>query len=270
MDQASLYANANALQRRDAEATLRTFIPRMNWHDERETILDVGCGSGDVTRNLLLPLLPSWVSRVVAVDVSPRMVDFAAKNFAHNIIDFRHLDIEKEENPRQKFPEGFSKIFSLYCLHWVRDQPSCLENLFTLLRPSGEALLVFLAANPLFDVYETLSMDPKWQPYMKDVSNFVPVHQHQKDPAALFARAAEDAGFEVLTCQAPEMKFVFDNINYLKNAVKAVNPFISRMPVEEQEEFLAAVMQLLSEGNNNKQETVARYSLMVAHLQRPE
>lgn len=51
MDQASLYARSNALQQRDALAALQTFIPRMSWDSEEETVLDVGCGSGE--RNVM-------------------------------------------------------------------------------------------------------------------------------------------------------------------------------------------------------------------------
>jgi demethylmenaquinone methyltransferase/2-methoxy-6-polyprenyl-1,4-benzoquinol methylase len=44
-----------------------------------ETVIDVGCGTGNLTRALLARLSP--VGRVVAVDISPRMVEIArAKN----------------------------------------------------------------------------------------------------------------------------------------------------------------------------------------------
>ena len=59
------------------------------------------------------------------------------------------------------------QIVSLYCLHWIHDQLSCLQNLHALLRPGGEALLVFLASNPLFATYESMSMEDRWAPYMK-------------------------------------------------------------------------------------------------------
>lgn len=47
MDNADLYAHANALQKRDAIIVLREFLPQLSWDNpDGETILDVGCGSG--------------------------------------------------------------------------------------------------------------------------------------------------------------------------------------------------------------------------------
>lgn len=65
---------------------------------------------GDVTRDLLLPLLPECVTRVVGVDMSAEMVAFARNHCSHNSIDFQLLDIEHDDNPRQKFPQGFTKV----------------------------------------------------------------------------------------------------------------------------------------------------------------
>ncbi|XP_050726601.1 juvenile hormone acid O-methyltransferase-like [Eriocheir sinensis] len=271
MEDAQLYVSANAMQRRDALLVLSEYLPQMSWREEGEAVLDVGCGSGDVTRNLLMPLLPR-VEQVVGVDVSRDMVNFASKTFEHNSLSFHHLDIERAVQPRQAFPDGFSKVFSLYCLHWVKDQERCLNNIYQLLQPGGETLLVFLARNPLFTMYENMSMKDRWQPYMQDVSNFVSVFQHKNDPAQIMADLAEEVGFEVLSCEAPTFEFVFENINYLKNAIKAVNPFLKRVPCEEQDAFLLDCLDELARLKTQRSDgkMVARYSLMVAHLHRVE
>ena len=52
MQNAALYATSNAMQRRDAAVVLASHISAMTWEEE-ENILDVGCGSGDVTSSLL-------------------------------------------------------------------------------------------------------------------------------------------------------------------------------------------------------------------------
>ena len=78
------------------------------------------CLTGDITLNLLLPLLPEWVTKVTGVDLSKEMVDFAAKNSSHNSIDYQQLDIENGDNPRQRFPEGFTKVIVDYYYYAIK------------------------------------------------------------------------------------------------------------------------------------------------------
>ncbi|XP_053630408.2 juvenile hormone acid O-methyltransferase [Cherax quadricarinatus] len=272
MEDAQLYVSANGLQRRDALLVLSEYLPQMEWKEDGETVLDVGCGSGDVTRNLLVPLLPQ-VKQVVGVDLSQEMVTYASKTFHHDSINFHQLDIERAVQPRQVFPDGFTKVFSFYCLHWVQEQRSCLNNIYQLLQPGGEALLVFLAKNPLFTMYQNMSLKTRWQQYMKDVKSYISVYQDKTDPAQVMADLAEDVGFQILSCEAPELEFVFDNINYLKNAIKAVNPFLKRIPKEDQEAFLKeclAELVLLQGCQQEDGSAVARYNLMIAHLHRSQ
>lgn len=270
MENAELYVSSNALQKRDALLVLTEFLPQMAWQEEGETILDIGCGSGDVTRNLLMPLLPR-VEQVMGVDVSHEMVNFATKTFQHNSLAFRHLDIERSVQPRQIYPDGFTKVFSFYCLHWVREQSQCLSNIFQLLQPGGETLLVFLANNPLFDMYRNMSEKTQWSQYMEDVSRFIPVYQHKSNPAQIMADMAEDIGFNVVSCEAPYFEFTFQNANYLKKAIKAVNPFLKRIPSDQQEDFLKECLTELAKLKTKQEDgkSVARYNLMIAHLQRP-
>ena len=55
MEDAKLYVHANGLQKRDAILVLREFLPKLNWNDEGDSILDVGCGSGKLILFYLRP-----------------------------------------------------------------------------------------------------------------------------------------------------------------------------------------------------------------------
>lgn len=56
------------------------------------------------------------------------------------------------------------------------------------------------------------------------------------------------------------------------DAVKAVNPFVKRIPQEKQEAFLMECLSELASLKTRRPDgqMVARYGLMVAHLQRSE
>ena len=142
MQNAPLYATSNQMQRRDAAVALAAHLPSMTWEEE-EDILDVGCGSGDVTASLLYSAIPVRC-RLTGCDVSGEMVEWAQEHHQTDNIQFSQLDIASSLQPRLTFPAGFHKIFSLYCLHWVRDLPAAVRNIHSLLLEGGQALLVFL------------------------------------------------------------------------------------------------------------------------------
>ncbi|KAF4518563.1 hypothetical protein B566_EDAN015374 [Ephemera danica] len=121
MYQPQKYSEINALQRRDFQETLAKFSSCLTWGEEECDVLDVGCGSGDVTRDVLRPSLQCRKPRIVGIDVSQAMVDFARTSRTDEL-QFHVMDIATSQNPRHLFPDGFDKIYSNYCLNWVQKQ----------------------------------------------------------------------------------------------------------------------------------------------------
>jgi trans-aconitate methyltransferase len=97
-----------------------------------ETILDAGCGTGRLTRDLL-EALPH--GKVVALDVSQNMIDAAraylVPDFGDRVefvaCDFLHLP----------FDARFDGIFSTASFHWVRDHQALFQGLYRAIRPGG-------------------------------------------------------------------------------------------------------------------------------------
>lgn len=58
------YIRGNGLQRRDSEDISNRFIEKMIWKPN-EIVLDVGCGPGDVSSNILYPLLKNKIKWMV-------------------------------------------------------------------------------------------------------------------------------------------------------------------------------------------------------------
>ncbi|RZF34117.1 hypothetical protein LSTR_LSTR017592, partial [Laodelphax striatellus] len=58
MNSAELYENRNSSQFNDSASVLNQFKSKLQWQDN-ETIMDVGCGPGNVTAKLLQPLVPN-------------------------------------------------------------------------------------------------------------------------------------------------------------------------------------------------------------------
>lgn len=45
-----------------------------------------------------------------------------------------------------------------------------MEHMYDILKPDGEVLLVFLASNPIFTMYERMAERTEWAEYMKVIS----------------------------------------------------------------------------------------------------
>ncbi|CAB3362193.1 Hypothetical predicted protein [Cloeon dipterum] len=265
MHKAQLYSSANALQTRDAAAALSLYRDAMSWPDECD-VLDVGCGSGDVTSQLLLPALKSY-SSLTGVDVSQQMVKYAMSKYQQPNVTFRYLDIVAPDfRPRDLFPRGFHKVFSFYCLHWISDQKLAFSNLSELLLPGGELLVVFLASAPLFTIYERLAKDSTWSRYMKDVSKFVSPYQHVANPEDELKSHLLDSGLQVKDCKCILQHFSYPSAVALKNAIKAVNPFLDRIPKDQQEDYLNDyIFEYGDMGYINNDGTIAaNYKVLVA------
>lgn len=268
MENAALYATSNQLQRRDAAIALAANLPAMTWV-EGERVLDIGSGSGDVTSNLLAPAIPVSCN-LVGVDCSREMVEFANESFGSETVSFAEMDIERIQHPRDIFPAGFDKIFSLYCLHWIKDLPAAVRNIHELLVDGGQALVVFLSSNPIFRMYRILAKNIKWASFMLDVEQYIPVYQDKTDPAAEFRSLLSRTGFYIRKCEAVQFSFKFNNQNQLMAAVKAVNPFLSRIPKERQTEYLVDCMTTLAKLDTDPRQDKmeARYCLLVAHMRK--
>ena len=81
-------------------------------------------------------------------------------------------------------------------------------------------------------------------------------------------------GFQVLTCEARDKSYTFGNANQLVAALKAVNPFLHRLPTQERKS--AFMMDLVGELSKAKTpgleagQAQARYTLLVAHVKKPQ
>lgn len=60
---------------------------------------------------------------LTGVDISGEMIHFAKMHHEpyDDRLDFKQVDLMNLIQPAQVFPRRFDKIFSFYCLHWIKD-----------------------------------------------------------------------------------------------------------------------------------------------------
>ena len=90
-----------------------------------ELILDVGCGSGELTQQLA-----QAGATVVGIDASPEMVALARQQFPA-------LDVRLADATTLDLPERFDAVFSNAALHWMPEATAVAQRLYQHLKPGG-------------------------------------------------------------------------------------------------------------------------------------
>lgn len=96
-----------------------------------ETVIDVGCGTGNLTLALLARLSPA--GRVVAVDIAPRMVEEAGRKIRDPRVDWRVADV-------RSLPLADAACDRAICFSvWphIEDHGAAVKELGRVLKPGG-------------------------------------------------------------------------------------------------------------------------------------
>ncbi|XP_040068528.1 juvenile hormone acid O-methyltransferase-like [Ixodes scapularis] len=132
-----------------------------------QQFLDLGCGPGNITRDVLLPECPPC-RRLVAVDSSEDMLRYARERFYHPKIVYDTLDIVSDDLSDFVGRYGlFDRVYALHLLNWLKDQKQALKNIAKLMKPGGEAVFTFSASAPQMRFRKKLVGIPRWSKYAK-------------------------------------------------------------------------------------------------------
>jgi trans-aconitate methyltransferase len=160
----------------DSSAYDRISAPQLSWGKkvvERlsvrgdETVLDAGCGTGKLTRELLA-LLSSGL--VVALDVSQNMLRAARENLGKDFgerVEFVAADLLA-----LPFEQKFDGIFSTAAFHWVPDHDRLFRSLFLALKPGGWLLAQCGGAGNLDRLLTRVASLTRSQPFSRYLGDF--------------------------------------------------------------------------------------------------
>jgi trans-aconitate methyltransferase len=121
-----LYDNAHSFVSKFGEGILSYLQPKPG-----ETILDLGCGTGDLTEEIFQTGV-----RVIGVDNSAEMIH-AAK------IKFPAIEFLQADARIMNFEIRFDAIFSNAVLHWIKEKEMVIRQMHLLLKENGRIVLEF-------------------------------------------------------------------------------------------------------------------------------
>ncbi|XP_050300887.1 juvenile hormone acid O-methyltransferase [Anthonomus grandis grandis] len=274
MDRPEFYSKNKNLQTTDNIYVIDKYFDLIAFdHDRSHTALDLGCGDGYTTSQILLPKLPKNVKKLIGADISENMVSFA-KQLQDSRLDFHRMDIEDGDSCLE-FKEAFDHVFSFYCLHWIPNQRKAFQNIHRVLKPGGDVLLSFLGTNPIFQVYESISKNIHWAPYFR--SEMVSPYHNCENPADVIEKLLREIGFKECKCIVEDRRFVFENWAQLKKSVIAVNPTLPLLSRSDRIQYLQDFTKevnfiygrnlKLSE-NDNDQKIPVEYKLIIVYAKR--
>ena len=123
------------------KALLRSLNPT-----ETDKILEIGCGPGTWTG-----LIASRCSKLVAIDVSERMIENAKEHIHNNNVTFVNSNFMD-----YNFREKFDKIFSVRVFEYISAKEEFFRKAYFLLNPGGELVVITKTRDSVWDFYKRL------------------------------------------------------------------------------------------------------------------
>ena len=148
-------------------------------------VVDLGCGTGELTRQLA-EALPG--SDVTGIDSSSQMLD-AARASAFSIPRLRF-----EQGDQAQLTGEWDLIFSNAALHWSEDHPALISRLYKRLAPGGQ-LAVQVPSNHnhiSHQIYRETASEEPFRTVLNGFQRDAPVLSIDEYASILFQCGAED------------------------------------------------------------------------------
>jgi trans-aconitate 2-methyltransferase len=196
-----------------------------------ETVLDAGCGSGNVTR-MLLERLPQ--GHVIAVDGALSMVEHARA-----ALDGRATVLQGDLT-ELVLEEPVDAVFSSAVFHWIADHDRLFERLFAALRPGGRLVAQCGGEGNIERFHEAARAVGATAPYAEYLAGWAGPW-HFAGPVETAARL-ERVGFsEVETWLEPHPISPEDPEDYLRTICLGYH--LEQLPEDLHDDYVRAVLE---------------------------
>ncbi|EGI58004.1 Putative methyltransferase 235L [Acromyrmex echinatior] len=253
------YTYFNEVQKRSVSIAIKEFTKYLK--NMSGICMDIGCGPGDITNNLLLPSLDSNAV-IIGTDINVNMIKYATETYYNTRLKFEVLDIQTKNLP-EKFIFKFNHIFSFHTLHWCNDIRKAFENIYRMLQSGGTIFIFFPAShNTIFEVFKNIAQDSRFASYLQVniywsylfvfVYNFLIkilfiIFSQNPNKLPFYNSVASDeelkdllesVGFNIQHCSIQETDCSEINEDSFLSSIMSISNFLDMMSPKEKEEFI--------------------------------
>ncbi|ADB51850.1 class I SAM-dependent methyltransferase [Conexibacter woesei] len=215
----------------------RAVLDRLELRGE-ETVLDLGCGTGRITR-ALLERLPA--GRVVAVDGSAAMVERARAELAGagtraTVIQSDLVALDLAAHP--DVPRPADAAISTATFHWIADHDALFRRVHTALRPGGQFVAQCGGEGNVASVVAAVARLSEREPFAPYLGGWAGPWNYASAEAT--RARLEAAGFAVGDCWLqPWPVEVEDRHEFYATVV--LGSHLERLPADLHDDFVAQV-----------------------------
>lgn len=171
-----------------------------------DTIMDLGCGTGELSAHLAQLVGPS--GKVLGVDPDKERLELAKQSYS----DIKNLSFA--EGSAAHFPgmgsECYDIIFSNYVLQWIPNKSNAFRNMYASLKPTGHAKLAVQYVSYLFPFMTSTfkELNPENAEHLLSMFNF--------EARSTIEQYCFAAGFGIVkSYDIQSAQFVFESIEAL-------------------------------------------------------
>lgn len=222
----------------DCEKAFKWLEAKMRETTSWDQFLDLGCGSGELTRCIVKEF--GGLHRViVATERSLDVIKVLRRNAAQRDILYEVLDVERDVDEALSSWGQFRRIFSLYQLETVRDKQRALNNIRRLLwEQGGELFLMFRVRSNLVPLYQMLADEGRWTELAADYKAFLLKLPEGDKGSELVCKMMENAGLKVKLSKLLETNWRLSTTESLDDLIMGTCPVMHRVPPELRDEFV--------------------------------
>lgn len=196
-----------------------------------KTVLDVGCGDGQVTARIA-KLYPHI--KVVGCDISKAMLAFASKTYPAS--EYPNLSFIEKDACNLGICEQYDRVVSFSTLHWIKDQKRALESIYQALKPMGKALIRATPKSSNND-FKTISMKVilslKWAPKFIGFKSTHSFHSERD-----YRKILNQVGFTIDRMEQKKRELIFANRESLMSFLRGILAPLAHLSLEKRTAFL--------------------------------